>query len=156
MVAAYHQRRSQTVACECGCGTTFDNWRRNGKRPRFVNGHNAKIYQSLEEATEARKQRVKIWKGENPEAIRGFKTKHYHTKKLKAMAMLGNACYFCGVPYDGKNAPIFEFHHRDPNEKDDGISKMLTSKSWSVVKAELMKCVLTCANCHNLHHGGTW
>jgi hypothetical protein len=134
----------------------FDNWRKNGRRPRFVNGHNGKIYQSPEEAQQARRASIKAWNKENPESIRDSKTKCYHKKKLMAMAMLGNACYFCALKYDGTNAPVFEFHHRDPSVKESGISKMLANQAWSVVKVELMKCVLTCANCHNRHHGGTW
>lgn len=156
MVAAYHQRKSQVVTCACGCGEVFDNWRANGRRPRFVNGHNGRKYASSEVAQAARLEKIKAWRHNNPESSRAFKTKHYRTKKLKAMEILGNACYFCGLPYDGTNAPVFEFHHIDPSQKDSGISKMLVNASMEAVVREIQKCVLACANCHNRHHGGIW
>lgn len=44
-----------------------------------------------------------------------------------------------------------EYHHRDPNEKDFAIGNSLT-KSWSVIKGELDKCIVLCPNCHRTFH----
>lgn len=72
------------------------------------------------------------------------------------MAELGNKCYFCALEYNGTNAPVFEFHHVNPSEKDAGITRIVANLKWEKVLTELLKCVMTCANCHNQHHGGKW
>lgn len=68
-------------------------------------------------------------------------------KKL-LLAHGGNKCQKCG--YD-KCIRALEFHHLDPNEKDFGISKILT-RSISSLKSEVDKCVLLCSNCHAEEH----
>lgn len=72
------------------------------------------------------------------------------------MALLGNVCKHCGLVYNGLNAPVFEFHHEDPEFKEIGITRILTNRAWNKVLEELAKCILVCANCHNQHHGGKW
>jgi 5-methylcytosine-specific restriction endonuclease McrA len=54
----------------------------------------------------------------------------------------------CG--YD-KNPNAMDFHHRNPKEKDIGISRLVMSK-WERVKHELNKCDLLCSNCHRELH----
>jgi hypothetical protein len=44
----------------------------------------------------------------------------------------------------------YDFHHKDPNEKDFMISKQ--AKSFEAIKAELDKCELLCAVCHRFEH----
>jgi hypothetical protein len=67
--------------------------------------------------------------------------------KLRAIELLGGACKNCG--WMGLPAG-FDFHHVD-GEKEFGIG-MVSNKSWSVIEAELKKCVLLCRNCHAIHH----
>ncbi len=98
----------------------------------------------------------KRWRKANPISVRETKKAFYRRRKLMAMAYLGNQCYGCGVRYDGTNAPIFEFHHRDPEVKDSGLTRLLTNATWERIREELDKCQLRCANCHNLFHGGSW
>lgn len=45
-----------------------------------------------------------------------------------------------------------EFHHRDLTQKDFGISSRGYTRSWNVVKQELDKCDILCANCHREVH----
>jgi hypothetical protein len=45
-----------------------------------------------------------------------------------------------------------EFHHIDPKEKDFTPSKLKRYKFNEVVKKELDKCMLLCANCHREIH----
>lgn len=73
--------------------------------------------------------------------------------KLKEMAVvhLGGKCIECGYC---KSIAALEFHHKDPNEKDFGISAKGYTRSWERVKKELEKCVLLCANCHREIHAG--
>jgi 5-methylcytosine-specific restriction endonuclease McrA len=60
----------------------------------------------------------------------------------------GNKCARCG--YD-KCSRALEFHHTNPNEKDFGISTILT-RSIASLKEEVDKCELLCANCHAEEH----
>jgi hypothetical protein len=69
--------------------------------------------------------------------------------KLKAIEYKGGRCEICG--YD-KCAGAFDFHHKDPNEKDFAISHNGHSRSWERVKKEIDKCMLLCANCHREIH----
>ena len=59
-----------------------------------------------------------------------------------------NGCSICG--YNKCNRSL-EFHHRDPNEKDFGISSSKVL-SWDKIKIELDKCDLVCSNCHGEIH----
>jgi hypothetical protein len=144
------------LACACGCGELRSEIDTNGCRRVFVNGHNTRKYASKAEFKLARKTANKKWKAENPAGVAKLRRAHYRRRKLKAMAFLGNRCARCDTKYDGTNAPIFEFDHKDPAEKDAGITRIMASCSWEKVKVELKKCQLLCANCHNIKHGGNW
>lgn len=71
--------------------------------------------------------------------------------KVKQMAVeyLGGKCNICG--YD-KCLGALDFHHRDSNKKDFGISHKGYTRSWEKVKKELDKCDLLCSNCHREKH----
>lgn len=60
----------------------------------------------------------------------------------------GGQCAHCGY---NKCSRALEFHHLDPNEKDFGISTILT-RNVASLKAEVNKCILLCANCHAEEH----
>jgi hypothetical protein len=66
-----------------------------------------------------------------------------------AIAYKGGACEQCGY---GRRIDAFDFHHRDPAEKDFTMSDGGLTRSWEKVKAELDKCALLCANCHREIH----
>jgi hypothetical protein len=68
--------------------------------------------------------------------------------KLKAIAYLGGACMKCGY---NKCAAALGFHHRDPSKKDFRIGSGIP-KRWELVRQELAKCDLLCANCHAEEH----
>lgn len=61
---------------------------------------------------------------------------------------LGGKCQKCGY-----NSCIraLEFHHKDPTQKDFGISKTIT-KNIDVLLSEVDKCILLCSNCHAEEH----
>lgn len=67
-------------------------------------------------------------------------------KAIKKMLVdyAGGKCQRCG--YD-KSIRALEFHHTDPSKKDFGISRTLT-KSITLLKNEVDKCILLCSNCH--------
>lgn len=45
-----------------------------------------------------------------------------------------------------------EFHHMNPNEKEFGIAKNGSTRSFEGIKKELDKCILVCSNCHREIH----
>lgn len=64
--------------------------------------------------------------------------------KRMLIQQAGGKCSRCG--YD-KCMRALEFHHKDPKQKDFGISKCLT-KNIDYLKEEIKKCDLLCSNCH--------
>jgi len=63
--------------------------------------------------------------------------------------MKGRRCEHCA-----ENDPIvMEFHHTDPTEKEDTISKMLHKlRTKEQIAVEVEKCIMLCANCHRKEH----
>jgi hypothetical protein len=49
---------------------------------------------------------------------------------------------------------VLSFHHLDPQDKEEGISRMISSGlSIEKIKREIAKCTVLCMNCHaDLHH----
>lgn len=72
----------------------------------------------------------------------------FKRRKTEAVEYLGGRCADCGGAF---HPSVFEFHHRDPSQKDltgNGIKR----GAWARVVSELDKCDLLCANCHRLRH----
>lgn len=61
---------------------------------------------------------------------------------------MGNKCLDCKILYP---YPVMEFHHLNPSKKDLSWQK-LKHLNEDLIKLELNKCVLLCANCHRLRH----
>jgi predicted Zn-ribbon and HTH transcriptional regulator len=79
------------------------------------------------------------------------KQTHERRKQIKRLAVeyLGGSCKKCGY---NKYIGALQFHHRNPAEKDSvNFNKWL---NFEVLKKELDKCDLLCANCHAEEHGG--
>ncbi len=68
--------------------------------------------------------------------------------KAAAVRFLGDRCVRCG--WRGNQA-AFQFHHKNPAEKDFTIGNV-ANKSWDSIKSEMQKCMLLCANCHMIEH----
>jgi len=68
--------------------------------------------------------------------------------KSAAIKYLGGKCELCG--WTGNQA-AFQFHHKNSLEKDFIIGNV-ANKSWEIIKKELNKCMLLCANCHSITH----
>ena len=72
--------------------------------------------------------------------------------KQWAIDYKGNKCQCCG--YD-TCLEALEFHHLDKTQKDFNISdRNLKTSDWPLIKSELDKCILVCANCHREIHSG--
>ncbi len=61
------------------------------------------------------------------------------------------SCVRCGED----DPACLDFHHRDPNEKDEALGRASTH-GWSKARIlkEISKCVVLCANCHRKLHAG--
>lgn len=77
-------------------------------------------------------------------------TKRRWKSKIELIGLLGGKCERCG--WIGHPAG-FQFHHKDPSEKDfmlNGNGLLLKNRVQ-----ELSKCELLCACCHSIHHANT-
>lgn len=68
--------------------------------------------------------------------------------KAKCVAYKGGACQRCGY---SRCIAALGFHHVDEETKLFQISGN-ENRAWEVVKAELDKCIMLCANCHTEVH----
>jgi len=75
------------------------------------------------------------------------KIRRYRTKAA-AIKYLGGKCTNCG--WQGNQA-AFQFHHLNSDKKDFTIGNV-ANKKWNLIKNELKKCALLCANCHAIKH----
>lgn len=71
-------------------------------------------------------------------------------KYLTCYKLLGGKCNRCGF-FD---VACMNFHHVDKNDKEYGISDIISSR-LSKTLVELEKCMLLCDNCHNEIHSET-
>jgi hypothetical protein len=76
-----------------------------------------------------------------------------HRRKLKEVLVeeAGGCCIVCG--YD-RSYRALEFHHLDPQEKRLQMSANGVTLSLDALRAEVLKCVLLCSNCHAEVEGG--
>lgn len=68
--------------------------------------------------------------------------------KLRLIEYKGGKCEICGY---NKCIEALEFHHKNPNDKEFGISNGNTV-SFEKMKVEADKCMLVCSNCHREIH----
>ena len=57
-------------------------------------------------------------------------------------------CSECGY---NKHSSAIDFHHLDPNQKENQVSD-LRGSSYERIKKEVDKCIMLCANCHRILH----
>lgn len=69
--------------------------------------------------------------------------------KIQAIEYKGGRCSICGYK---KCQAALEFHHLDPSQKDFSIAYLKMYSFSDLVKSELDKCILLCANCHREQH----
>lgn len=75
----------------------------------------------------------------------------YKEKKIEVQDLkIGLSCQKCG--YNRCGAAL-EFHHINPEEKDDTISRMISNNyTLEKVQEEIKKCIVLCSNCHHEFH----
>lgn len=74
---------------------------------------------------------------------------HRHNVKEELVRYKGGKCEICGY---NKCLGALDFHHLDPNQKDFNISNSKIYKNLDILKEEVDKCILVCANCHREIH----
>lgn len=90
------------------------------ERRNYVQTHKEEIKQKVKEKYERRKAIINEYK-------------------------LKKGCLICGY---SKCSSALDFHHKNPEEKEQIISSMIASCSWTKVLEEIRKCVVLCANHH--------
>jgi hypothetical protein len=69
--------------------------------------------------------------------------------------LLAHPCVDCGE----SDVRVLDFDHRVGTCKRADVGRMLASRSWEVIVAEIAKCDVRCANCHRrrtCERGGWW
>lgn len=102
-------------------------------------------YERNKDAVHARQ---KVYYLANKAAISAKQAVRRARQKAEAITYLGGKCMKCGGVF---HPAVYDFHHRDPSEKDANPAQLM-SGSWKKIVAELDKCDLLCANCHRLEH----
>lgn len=134
------------VKCACGCGRKFIRKDKYGRPRRFVSGHNGRKY---DDPTQYKRE----WNHRNRPARFKYKTERLRKLKVTLLLEKGGKCFKCKVKYNGKNAAIFDFHHKNPSTKEFNLSQgFLGNVSLKRIRKELKKCILVCSNCHRLIH----
>ena len=59
-----------------------------------------------------------------------------------------NPCVICGE----NRTPALCFHHKDRDNKDFNITVLQKWASIDRIKKEIDKCIVLCANCHQILH----
>lgn len=77
------------------------------------------------------------------------KKRHEEIRQLLNEYVKDKSCVNCGE----SDPVVFEFHHKNPKEKEFEIGSALNRKRENVLK-ELAKCIILCANCHRRVHWG--
>ena len=73
-------------------------------------------------------------------------------RKQEFVDYLGGKCVSCGY---NKCLDALHFHHKDPDTKSFSINSAFAHpKRKALIKEEVDKCILLCANCHSEHHAG--
>lgn len=88
--------------------------------------------------------------------------KHYNKQKERNQGLYrflreykeSKPCVDCGKFYPFY---VYDFHHREKDEKDFTISEMRKRRMGiDRIKAEIEKCDLLCSNCHRIRHKGSF
>ena len=90
----------------------------------------------------------RFWREQNPEKVAASRSRQYQkAKQYITEYKLSHGCCVCGY---NKCANALEFHHN--GDKKYRINELIRSKCTALLKEELKKCIVLCANCHRELH----
>lgn len=126
-------------------------WKENNKE---------KVKESGKKYREAHKEQLNEYSRQHREqrleTYRKYNRAHAEDRIINSAILIeykGGKCEICGLEYNGKNGPVFDFHHLNPEEKDFNISTKIKAKTIpQKVYDEVDKCILVCSNCHRMLH----
>lgn len=80
----------------------------------------------------------------------GFQGKLRQKKREEVERIkIERGCAHCGE----KHPACLEWHHRNPEEKDDVVNMLVQrNRPYDVIEAEMAKCDVLCCNCHRKLH----
>lgn len=134
------------VECKCGCGALIKSKDRYGRTKKYINGHNGRKYQE-------ENQYKREWNHRHRQERYEYKRSFVANRKMKLLLMLGGECKSCGIKATKENIAIFDFHHRNPDEKEFNLGQnTIGNIAFERVKKEAKKCDILCSNCHRLYH----
>lgn len=138
------------IKCKCGCNTKIKNKDKYGRDKKFVSGHNGRKYK---DPTQYKKE----WDKRNKEYKYLLKVSYGRKRKVKLIRLLESECSKCKSKYNGKNAAMFQFHHRTPSKKKFPLTVgSMVCYKWKSILKEVHKCHLICSNCHFLEHSAEY
>ncbi len=83
-------------------------------------------------------------------AIKGIEQKAHRDYIQQILVYeAGGRCERCRKTY---NPALYDFHHRDPKQKEFNLDKSNFTRSIAKLRAEASKCVLLCCLCHREVH----
>lgn len=97
-----------------------------------------------EQKSEYAKERYK----KNRERLLEYQNKRYN-ETLDIFQQWRKTLKCCNC--EENDVACLEFHHSDPETKENNVVRMVSRSVKSVIK-ELKKCVVVCANCHRRIH----
>ena len=94
----------------------------------------------------------KMLHGRNLECPACRTKKQRNQNKQNILLELNLSCFVCGY---NKSIYGIDFHHLDPNEKENEICSMWHMSKEKILK-EIKKCVILCTCCHRELHAGVF
>ena len=84
----------------------------------------------------------------NAENHRNWVRERRNKRKAMFVEELGGKCVDCGGEFP---LCVYDFHHKDESTKSFEVAPAL-DRNINVIREEVQKCVLLCANCHRIRH----
>jgi hypothetical protein len=137
------------IKCKCGCGGDLKSKDKYARDVEYINGHNGRKYNDPT-------QHKREWNHRNRSNRASYKELFQRKRKVELIKLKGGKCEKCPIEYNGKNACIFQFHHRDPATKKFGLNVNAMGKAWETILKELDKCCMLCSNCHSSEHSAEY
>jgi hypothetical protein len=121
------------------------------KKPKPVNAGSDYVHKEPKIPDMGRPKKKPSSRKRLKETARGGKAQVRIDTRIKSMLYLAEkGCCKCGE----RDPRKLEYDHKDPSDKHRGISRLIVDGySWAsaVLRAEIRKCRVLCANCHRVH-----